>query len=125
MAVTLINLTGAAWGIASDETGVNIREFKCTVEPEFIEHLPGKTNEVRGSAIAAMKLTVDISGEYMGATGVLAATSIVAFVPTNSTAYWGAPTTGLLLTRGELTLARDGWKDVVTSFESFAGRTTA
>ena len=101
---------------------MNIREFKCTVEPEFIEHLPNKTNEVRASAIAPMKLTLDISGEVLTATGVMAATAIAKFTPTNSTAVFGAPTTALLLTRGEVTQARDGWKDMSASFEAYAGR---
>ncbi len=128
MAVTLINLTAmteGGWGVEADETGINVREFKVTVEPEFIEHLPGKNNEIRGSAIAAMKSTVDISGEVLGSTGVMAASAIVAFDPTNSTAWFGAPTTGYLLTRGEVTMSRDGWTDVSTSFENFAGRTVS
>lgn len=125
MATTLINLTAstaAGWGVAAEETGVNIREFKCTVEPEFIEHLPGKQNEVRASAIGPMKLTVNISGEVLLATGVMAATAITKFTPTNSVAVFGAPTTALLLTRGEVTMTRDGWKDVSADFEAYAGR---
>lgn len=124
MAVTLINLTAstsAGWGVAADETGINIREFKSTIEPEFIEILPGKNNLARGKAVGDMKLTVNISGEVLLATGIMAATAIVAFSPTNSTAYFGAPQTDLYLTRAEVTQSRDGWKDVSIDMEAYAG----
>lgn len=126
--MTLVNMsasTAAGFGVSADETGINVREFRCTVEPEYIEHLPNKVNEVRGSAIGAMKLTLSISGEILLTTGIMAATATAAVTVANSKTYFGAPTTGLTLTRGEVTESRDGWKDVSVDFEAFAGRTVS
>jgi hypothetical protein len=117
----LINLTGFQRGVAEDEDGINIREFKTTVEPEFIEFLNDKVNEARGAAIGAMKLAVSIAGEVAGATGLMAASAVEAFAPANSVAYFGAPETGLYLEKGEVTEARDGWKDVTCDFWARAG----
>src|SRR5687768_1591624 len=102
MALTLISASGYSHGVTSDETAVNIESFKCTVEPEFIDHLMGKTNEVRGSAVAPMKLSVEMAFEIGGSTGIMAAVPTTAFSPVNSTAYFGAPVTGLYLTKGEV-----------------------
>jgi hypothetical protein len=122
-AITLVNLSGFVWGIASDETAVNIRRFRCAVEPEFKTFLPDKQNAARGFAVAPMKLDVDMEFEISGSTGIMAAVPATAFVPVNSTAYFGAPTTGLYLNRGEVELKRDGFKDGSASLSAHAGVT--
>lgn len=125
--MTLVNISGTGTtyqrGIAAEEVSVNIREFKTVVEPEYKELLPNKVNEIRGFAVGAMKKTVTISGEVGGSTGVMAAVTTTAFVPGNSSAYFGAPTTGLYLDSGEVTESRDGWKDVTATFTAHAGVT--
>lgn len=120
-AITLVNLTGFQRGIASDETGINVRQFRTVVEPEWKEFLGDKQNAARGFAVAPMKKTVNIEGEVSGSTGVMAAVATTAFAPVNSSAYFGAPTTGLYLDRGEVTEGRDAWKDVTAEFTANAG----
>lgn len=121
MPLTLINLTGFIRGVVSDEVGVNIREVRRTIEPEFIEVLGDKQNLARGKAVAPMKLTASISGEISGATGIMAATAATAFTPANSMAFFGAPTTGLYLTRAEVSNERASWHDLSADFEAYAG----
>lgn len=123
MALTLVNLSGFAAGVTADETGINVEEFKTTVEPEFRNVVPGKTGEGRGFVVAAMKKNVSISGEVSGSTGVMAAVAATAFAPANSSAYFGAPSTGLYLTKGEVTESRDGGalKKMSAEFEALAG----
>ena len=94
--VTLVNGSSFVWGIASDEVGVQIAEFKEAVAPQFIESLGNKQNVTRCDAYAPAELTLTMSGETngAGAGSVLLATIGVAFVPVNSvTTYFSAPTT--------------------------------
>ena len=119
--MTLINLDGFQRGVAEDEDGINCREIKTTVEPEYLEFLGDLVNEARGAAVGAMKLAVSISGEVSGASGLMAASAVAAFTPANSIAYFGAPATGLYLEKGEVTESRDGWKDVTCDFWARAG----
>ena len=123
MALTLINLSGFSAGVASDETGINVKEFKTTVEPEFKNYVPGKTGEIRGAVLAPMKKSVTISGEVTGNTGIMAAVAATAYAASNSSAYFGAPTTGLYLVRGEVTESRDNGalKEMSADFEAYAG----
>lgn len=123
--MTLINLSGEfKFGMTSAQTGINIREQRTTVEPEYREMLPGLNNEIRGGAIGAAKKTVSISGEVATDTGIMAATFIAGFAPANSSAYFGAPATVLLMTRAEVTESRSGWKDLSADFEAYAGIAT-
>jgi len=123
MAVTLVNLTGFSSGVAADETGINIKSFKSSVEPEFKTFVEAKDGTKRGFAVAPMKLTVSIDGEITGSTGVMAATAAAAFTPSNSVAYFGAPTTGLYLDKADVTEERDNgqFKSVSAEFSAYAG----
>lgn len=121
---TLYNLSGFSDGVAADEEGINIEEFKTEVEPEFIKNIPSKNGTVRGSVIAPMKKVVSIQGEVSGDTGVMAATAYSAFAPANSTAWFGAPTTDLLLTKADVTENRNEGelRKMSATFDAYAGR---
>ncbi len=121
-AVTLVNLSGFVWGIASDETAINVSRFRCVVEPEFKSFLPDKQNLARGFAVASPKVTVDAEGEISGSTGIMAASVVTAgYTPANSTSYWGSPSTGLYLDRGEVDNSRDNFKRMSASLSAYAG----
>lgn len=127
MALTLINLTSFTAG-ATAETGVNVAEFKRTIEPEFRNVIPGVTGEARGVIVAPMKLTIEISGETLtGGTGVMAWTAITAFDPSASTAFFGAPTTGILLTSAQVNDARENGapQTFTVTGEAYAGITVS
>jgi hypothetical protein len=121
MAVTLVNLTGFQHGVNADETGINIETFRARVAPEFKNFVNGKNGEKRGFAVAAAELSVSIEGEVSGTTGVMAATVATATTIANSTAYFGAPTTGKYLDSGEVTETRDGMKRVSMELSAHAG----
>jgi len=123
MAITLVNLTGFQPGIASDETGINIKTFKTVVEPEFKNYAEAKDGTKRGFGVAPMKKVVTLDGEVTGSTGVMAAVATAAFTPANSSAYFGAPTTGLYLDKGDVTEDREGgkWKEMSAEFSAHAG----
>ena len=39
---TLINLSGFTDGVSADETGINVKSFKCKIDPEHETFIPGK-----------------------------------------------------------------------------------
>lgn len=122
--VTLVNGASLQWGIASDEVGVNIGEFKQSVAPQFIESLGNRQNVTRCDAYAPPELTLDMSGETngAGAGSVLLSTIGVAFVPVNSlTTYFNAPTTGLYLQSGDITGSRSAFLQFNTQHKAKAG----
>ena len=123
MNITLVNLTGFKPGVQQDEIGINIKTFKTTVEPEFKNFADAKDGTHRGFGVAPMKKVVTMDGEVTGSTGLMAATASVAFAPANSSAYFGAPTTGLYLDKGDVTEDREGgkWQDVSVELSAHAG----
>lgn len=120
---TLVNLTGFQDGVAADETGINIKEIKTSVEPEFRNVIPNKYGVGRGFVVAPAKKEVSISGEVTGATGVMAAVFVTALTLANTTAYFGAPTTGLYPKKAEITESREGGalKEMSMELEAIAG----
>lgn len=119
----LTNLTGFKPGVQEDETGINIKSFKTVVEPEFNNVVPGKNGAGRGRVQAPMKKNVTIEGDVTGSTGAMAVVLGTAFVPANSSAYFGAPTTGLYLQKGEVEESREqgALVGMNAEFEALAG----
>ena len=54
-----------------------------------------------------MKLELSVAGEISGNTGIMAAVLGTAFVPANTVAYFGAPTTGIYLSGAEVEAERE------------------
>jgi hypothetical protein len=121
MAVTLVNLSGFQHGVNADETGISIESFRARVAPEFKNYALNRVGEKRGFAVAPAELTVTIEGEITGTTGLMAAVLATATTIANTTAYFGAPTTGKYLDSGEVTESRDGFKRVSLEFSAQAG----
>ena len=114
---TLINLTGFTDGIAADEGGIDVSKFTASVEPEFENFIPGKYGAARGAILGPMKLDGSVAGEISANTGLMAAVLGTAMTIANSTAYWGAPTTGKYLRKGEVELERENGKPASMSLE--------
>lgn len=119
--VTLVNGTGYQWGIASDELGINVRSFHAAIKPQFIESLGNKQNITVVDAYAPMELDLSIEGEINGTTGVNASVIGTAFVPVNSFAYNGAPTTGCYLQGADIKQGRNEWKNGTWTYRAKAG----
>lgn len=131
---TIVNLTGATDGVSSDETGVNIKRFVCTVEPEFRKFYAGKYGPRRGGVIAPAMLRVSLEGEILGNSGVMAASFTSGNTVANSTAWFGAPTVGtstgnalLLLEKAVVTADREEGEllAVALDYDAYAGITHA
>jgi hypothetical protein len=118
MAVTLVSLSGFVWGIPSDETGINCSKFSVTVEPEINEWVPAINGEARGKVVGDPMGKLSIDGEYTGSGGVLAATFVAAFVPTNTTAFFGRSQGGFYLDSGTADRERGSLVKVSTQFSS-------
>ncbi len=121
LGITLVNLTGFVWGVGADETGVNIESFRCRVAPENKTFALDKVGQKRGFAVQPMELTVTIEGEVTGSTGIMAAVGGAATTIANSTAYFGAPTTGKYLDSAEVSSGREGFQRVTAEFSANAG----
>lgn len=121
-----MNSSSYVFGIASDETGIKAASFNVRVEPEFRVPRQGLQNAIEGWAIGPNQITVSIEGEINNTTGVMAATSIVAFTSTNSVNYFGGAQSGVLfMTDAEVRNERGSWKSVSINFQSNSGVTSA
>lgn len=141
MAVTLINSTGYTLGIggytggppgtfaAIDEVGIKAASFNVRVEPEFRVPRMGLQNAIEGWAVGPNQVTVSIEGDVNGGSalaGVMIATAIVAFTPSNSITYFGGAQSGVLfMTDAEVRMERGSWKTVSINFQSNSGVTAA
>lgn len=120
MALTLIpsNLGLQRGFNGNAELGINAESFKLTVTPEIDDYLPGIDGQAICNAIGDPMGELEIDGEYRSSAGVIAASFIAAFVPVNSTTYWGRSAGGFYLKSGELSIGRSEWKKVATKFSS-------
>lgn len=122
--VTVVNGSGAVWGVPNDELGVNINTFKGDVAPELNETLKGKNGCVRAVAYGSMMLDLDLDFEILSTNttnSVMLSVLGTAFVPVNSTNFLGAPTTGLYLQGGNYEYDRSGWFKGGVKYKAFAG----
>lgn len=118
MPLVLVNLEGFQRGIDEDEVGINCEKFTVEVEPEINEWLPGITGQARGKAVGDPMGKLSIEGEIYAATGVMASVAQTAFVPVNTTTYFGRSAGGWYLDRGTVDADRSGWKKVSTEHSS-------
>lgn len=104
--------------VATGETGINVESLKVDVKPEIDEYLNGIDGQAVCNAVGDPMGDLAISGEFKSATGVLAAVFVTAFVPTNSTTYFGRSAGGWYLKEGSIDIGRNSWKKVDTKFSS-------
>lgn len=107
MAVTLVNLSGFVWSIASAETGLNCAKFDVEVEPEINEWVPNIDGQARGKVVGDPMGKLSIEGEISSTnTGLMAATFTTAFIPVNSANYFGRTQGGWYSDRLKISLER-------------------
>lgn len=99
-------------GIATAETGINVRRFTCRYFGEVNDRLPGITGETNFRAVSS-KFSRDITaeGEVKGVTGLMAVTmgGTVSFA--NDTTTFDATTPGrIICDEATETQERDGWR---------------
>jgi len=119
-AVTLVNLTGWAWGVGADETGINIENFQPTVKPEFKEYAMNRQGEKIGFCVGEPATEITIDGEVTGSTGLMAATFAAAVTLANTFALFGSAG-GIYLDEASVPTTRSGWKKVSFKFSRNKG----
>ena len=122
MAIQLIGAASTAkWSIASTELGFNLSSFSVTVTPEVDTPLLRIDGQVNGGAIGDPMGDLKMSGEALDLTtagNVTLVNAYTAFVPVNSTNYFGRSQGGWYLKSGEIKFSRGGWADIDTSHKS-------
>lgn len=119
MAVTLINLSGFAWSIASNETGINAAKIDLEIEPEINEWVPGIDGQARGKVVGDPMGKLTIEGETSSTnSGIMAATFVSAFVPVNSMSFFGRTQGGFYPDRFNLARERGVLQKVTGEFSS-------
>lgn len=118
---TLVNLSGFQYGVAADETSLNIEAFNSNIAPQFKEYLPDKANANRGFAVGPTRREITLNGELSAATlGVLAFTFSTACTLANSSTYYSA-TGGIYMDSAAVSESRAGWKSLSLTLSSDPG----
>lgn len=122
MALTLVNVTGFFRGVRVDESGINVSSFKSSIEPEWTETLPDRQNVVRGFAQAPQMLDLTVEGEFNTTlAGLMLVVLGTAATIANSSAFWGAPSTGKYFMKGSVDEDRSGWGKMSMELKSYSG----
>lgn len=101
-----------------------MEEFAGDVEPEFIETLKGINGCARSDAYASMLLDLKMSFEILSTNtvnSIMLATLGTAFIPVNSSTFFGAPSTGKYLQKGAFVYNRSGWFKGTAELKAKAG----
>jgi hypothetical protein len=121
MAVQLVSFTNGVWGIASEELGINCSKFSVTVSPEINEWIPGINGQARGKVVGDPQGELDIEGETLDITTVSSLfvhNFYTAFVPVNSTTYFGRSAGGFYRDTATVDNERNGLKKVTAKYSS-------
>lgn len=123
---TIINFSGGAYGIAADETALNIEAFEVKCSPSFRELLGDRVNNPKAWAIGASMQNITLSGEISGSTGPMAFTFTTACTLANMTSLgtiFGISAGDVLLEEATVSQARAGWKSLSQSLRRDVGVT--
>lgn len=122
MAVQLIGAASQAkWSIQYNELGFRLSSFSLTVTPEIDVPLLNIAGQVDGAAIGDPMGDLKMSGEALDLTtagNVTLVNAYTAFVPVNSTNYFGRSAGGFYLKSGEIKFDRGGWANIDTNHKS-------
>ncbi len=103
------------------ESGINAESFRVTVTPQVDDYLEGIDGQPICNAVGDPQGELEITGEFRSSAGSVAASFITAFVPSNSTNYFGRTQGGWYLKSGEAAIGRSEWKKITTRFMSKFG----
>lgn len=114
-------------GITSDETGILIKSYGLSFEPEFTDPLTNRQgeriNEARGSICTKISITGEISSE----TGLIDATFYAAVTLTNALGVTGsanglvANAGGVYMNTAKIDQSATGWKTFSAEYQQYAG----
>ena len=128
LTMTIIGTAGPTHGITADETGILIKSFGLSFEPEFTDPLTNKVGERINEARGAICTKISITGEISSATGVIDATFYAAVTLTNTLGVTGATANGLLANAGGVYMntakvdeSATGWKTFSAEYQQYVG----
>jgi hypothetical protein len=126
--MTIIGTAGPTHGITADETGILIKSFGLSFEPEFTDPLTNKVGERINEARGAICTKISITGEISSATGVIDATFYAAVTLTNTLGVTGATANGLLANTGGVYMntakvdeSATGWRTFSAEYQQYVG----
>ena len=114
-------------GITSDETGILIKSYGLSFEPEFTDPLTNKVGERINEARGAICTKISITGEISSETGLIDATFTAAVTLTNSLGVTGvagglvANTGGVYMNTAKIDQSATGWKTFSAEYQQYAG----
>lgn len=120
---TLLNLSGFTYGIASDETAINVREIGINASLEYDVEVTNHSGDIRGRAIGLTRSEITVSGETTGTNGIVAAVGGTAYSLVNSVDTMGQTSGGCYATGITLTKNRDALQDFQVTFKRIQGIT--
>ncbi len=100
------------------EAGINADTFRLTVTPEIDDYLAGIDGMAICNAVGDPQGELEITGEFKANTGVVSASFVTAFSPSNSTNNFGRSQGGFYLKSGEKSIGRTEWLKITTRFQS-------
>lgn len=126
--MTIIGTAGPTHGITADETGILIKSFGLSFEPEFTDPLTNKVGERINEARGAICTKISITGEISSASGVIDATFYAAVTLTNTLGVTGATANGLLANTGGVYMntakvdeSATGWRTFSAEYQQYVG----
>ena len=116
-------------GITSDETGILIKSYGLSFEPEFTDPLTNRQGERINEARGAICTKISITGEISAETGLIDATFYAAVTLTNATGVTGsanglvANAGGVYMNTAKIDQSATGWKTFSAEYQQYAGVT--
>lgn len=126
--MTIIGTAGPTHGVTADETGILIKSYGLSFEPEFTDPLTNKVGERINEARGAICTKISITGEISSATGIIDATFYAAVTLTNALGVVGSTANGLLANTGGVYMntakvdeSATGWKTFSAEYQQYVG----
>ncbi len=122
MAIALLgNIAAGSQGVPSAELGCNIEKIAITVKPEINQKYPGIDGQIRGKVVGDPEGTLSMSGETLDittASSLFVIGAITAFVPVNSTNFFGRSAGGWYFMTGTIDIDRSVLRKFSVEFDS-------
>lgn len=122
MAVTLLgNIAAGQQGIVSAELGCNVEKITITVKPEINQKYPRIDGQTAGKVVGDPEGTLSITGETLDittASSLFVIGAITAFVPVNSTNFFGRSAGGWYFNSGTMDIDRSTLRKFTAEFDS-------
>lgn len=117
MSATLVSLSGFTFGIASEESNINVESVQFSTSSKTIE-VPDKGGETRGVVFYDSKKDVTISGETTGAADAAIGAALTV---ANTLTCGGVSSSDYYVTGVDIELGRDALKKITIKATTWPG----